>query len=55
MKADEFLRKFKINRESWQSICETANEKEKAINERYVTIIQQIRDMAIAGKKINHK
>ena len=55
IKYDEFLRKFKINRESWSAIVSTAEDKEKAINERYLTIIAQIKEMQATGKKINHK
>ena len=55
MKYDEFLRKFKVNKESWKTIEGNCAEKEKMMKARYVNIISQIITMTITGKKINHK
>ena len=45
MKYDEFLRKFKINKESWRIINQTAAEKGMKINERYYNIVGQMQKM----------
>mgnify|MGYP000900604764 CR=1 FL=1 len=45
MKYDEFLRKFKINKESWRIINQIAADKEKKINERYYNIVGQMQKM----------
>lgn len=46
IKYDEFLRKFKNNRESWRVICKNASEKESQMMERYKTIINQLKDIS---------
>lgn len=40
MKYDEFIRKFKSNKESWKTILEQVDEKERVMNKRYFRIIR---------------
>ena len=45
MKYDEFLRKFKGNKESWKVFAENAKEKEDKLNKRYGKIVTQMSGM----------
>ena len=53
MKYDEFLRKFKANKDSWKCIKEVAQEKERAMQNRYTAIIKQLQKFAAQGRNVN--
>jgi len=45
MKADEFLRKLKPNKETWKLISEAAQAKEESTNARLLKILSQLDGM----------
>ena len=55
MKYDEFLRKFKPNKESWKIILATAKQKERQMNQRYVHIINQLESLLQSGEEITNQ
>jgi hypothetical protein len=46
IKYDEFLRKFRNNKDSWNCIMKIANEKEKTMKKRYNLICGQLQTLA---------
>lgn len=55
MKADDFLRKFKANKESWRIINLVVDEKMKKQQERYLNIVGQMKKMQTAGKAMQQR
>jgi len=45
MKADEFVRKLKPNKETWKLITEAAKAKEDSTNDRLLKILSQLDGM----------
>ena len=45
MKADEFMRKLKPNRETWKFVTEAAKAKEDSLNDRLLKILSQLDGM----------